>query len=207
MRDEGYVKFDSVLLDAPPPPEWEVEEANRWRDRLYGKGLIGAYDDGIGYGNISTRNRLAGEFLITGTGTGSLPMLFPEHFVRVVDYNIPGNRVVCAGTIHASSESMTHAAVYACDPGIGAVVHVHAADHWRRLLGTIPTTSAAAAYGTPDMAAEILRLYRATDFPSRGVMAMAGHEEGLLSFGADLEEAGARLLDMVSGPQSTPRLV
>ena len=198
MRDEGYIKFNSQLHNAFPPAEWDVEQVNLWRDRLFEMKLIGAYDDGIGYGNISIRSPHTDEFIITGTSTGGLALLFPEHFTRVKSYDIDRNSVVCEGKIHASSETMTHAAVYACDRDIGAVIHIHSAEHWRRLLGVIPTTSESAAYGTPEMAREIFRLYRETDFPVVRVMAMAGHEEGILSFGPTLDDAGARLMEILN---------
>ncbi len=44
------------------------------------------------------------------------------------------------------------------------------------------------------MALEILRLYRETGLPRRKLAAMAGHEEGIISFGCDLDEAGKVLL-------------
>ena len=197
MHDEGYVKFNSELHDSFPPAEWDVEAINIWRDRLYKMGLVGAYDDGIGYGNISVRSPHTVEFIITGTGTGALDLLFPDHFTRVKSYDISENRVICEGKVHASAETMTHAAVYACDRDIGAVVHVHSAEHWQRLLDQIPTTSQSAAYGTPEMAREIFRLYRETAFAVTGVMVMAGHEEGILSFGSTLDEAGSRMLDII----------
>jgi hypothetical protein len=89
---------------------------------------------------------------------------------------------------------MTHAAFYQADPAIGAVIHVHHLDFWKRLLHTVPTTAPEVAYGTPGMALEILRLYRETDLPRRKLAAMAGHEEGIISFGCDLDEAGTELL-------------
>ncbi len=197
--DEGYIKFHSELYQTPPPSEWVVEEVNTWRDRLYAMRYIGAYEGGIGYGNISVRSELLSEFIVTGSGTGSIPLLFPEHFTRVSSYSIDANSVVCEGQIHASSESMTHAAVYACAPDARAVIHIHSRDHWDTLLNKIPTSSASAAYGTPEMAREIKRLFDETDFREIRVMAMAGHEEGILSYGTSLTEAGTRLLAVLDG--------
>ena len=195
MRDEGQVKFESDLYECVPPSEWDVEEVNLWRDRLYALGYIGAYADGTGYGNISIRPAHLRQFIITGTSTGKIPLLLPEHFTRVSSYSIDRNSVVCEGRIHASSESMTHAAVYACAPDVRAVIHIHSMEHWQRLLNRIPTTDPSAAYGTPGMAREIRRLFEETDFPIGKVMVMGGHEEGILSYGATLKEAGRRLLE------------
>jgi len=196
--DEGYIKFNSHLHQTPPPSEWVVEEVNLWRDRMYALGYIGAYQGDIGYGNISIKSDLLDdEFIVTGSGTGNLPILFANHFTRVSSYSIDDNSVVCEGRIDASSESMTHAAVYACAPDARAVIHIHSRPHWEALLGEIPTTSGKAAYGTPEMAREIKRLFDETNFREIRVMAMAGHDEGILSYGASLDDAGRRLLDVL----------
>jgi hypothetical protein len=60
-------------------------------------------------------------------------------------------------------------------------------------LHRIPTTDAAVAYGTPDMAMEVGRLFRESDLAQVGLFAMAGHEEGLVSFGRNPAEALDRL--------------
>lgn len=197
MRDEGYIKFKSTLHQSIPPSEWDVEEINIWRDRLYTLGYIGAYDDGVGYGNISIKGKYLNEFIVTGSGTGHLPFLFPDHFTRVKTYSIDRNTVICEGPVHASSESMTHAAVYACDPAARAVIHIHSRKNWERLLNLIPTTDPSARYGTPEMAADIARLYRESDFGKIKIMAMGGHDEGILSYGKNLDDAGNRLLEIL----------
>jgi len=202
--DEGYIKFRSELYQGPPPSEWDVEEVNTWRDRLYALGYIGAYEGDIGYGNISVKSAFLNEFIVTGSGTGSLGLLFPEHFTRVSNYSIDENTVVCEGKIHASSESMTHATVYACAPDARAVIHIHSRPHWQKLLNVIPTTSSSAAYGTPEMAREIKRLFDETRFREIRVMAMAGHEEGILSYGTGVKDAGRRLLDVLDGRYQIP---
>jgi hypothetical protein len=89
---------------------------------------------------------------------------------------------------------MTHAAIYEADPTVNAVIHGHHLAVWARLLGTVPTTSAAVEYGTPEMAREIGRLFRESDVQERRIIAMAGHEEGLLSFAGTLHDAMTVLL-------------
>jgi L-ribulose-5-phosphate 4-epimerase len=64
---------------------------------------------------------------------------------------------------------------------------------WRTLLNRIPTTSNSVAYGTPEMAYEIMRLFRASDAQSREILVMAGHEGGIVTFGKNLEDAFAVL--------------
>ena len=193
--DEGYVKFQSQLNETYPPSDWDLDEIYLWRDRLYRLKYIGAYENGIGYGNISIRSQFTKEFIISGTATGNISTLLSDHFTRVSSYNLEENRVVCSGKVHASSESMTHAAVYDCDPTIKAVIHVHSKKFWEILKYQLPTSDPSAKYGTPEMATEIISLYQHSAFSKTGVMVMGGHEEGILSFGSTLDEAGKRLLE------------
>lgn len=53
-------------------------------------------------------------------------------------------------------------------------------------------------YGTPEMAREFPRLYHETDFADSGVAVMAGHEEGIVAFGADTGQAAERILASTS---------
>jgi hypothetical protein len=58
----------------------------------------------------------------------------------------------------------------------------------------VPSTGYNVAYGTPEMAREFVRLYRETEFAKEGVAQMAGHEDGVVSFGDTVENAAQRLL-------------
>ena len=93
-----------------------------------------------------------------------------------------------------SSESLTHAAIYESDAKAGAVVHCHDSRLWAAVLNQAPTTSKAAEYGTPELANEIMQLFPRTDVQSRKIVAMTGHEGGIVTFGKDLEEAFAVLM-------------
>jgi ribulose-5-phosphate 4-epimerase/fuculose-1-phosphate aldolase len=162
---------------------------------LFQAGLIGVYPDGIGYGNISVRgwDAKTGNFIITGTQTGHKPNLTAADFSVVTDYDIARNSVVCEGPVAASSEAMTHAAVYELDSRIGAVIHVHTRPLWQQGREFFPLTATEVAYGTPAMAAEMVRLYLGTRLPEIRVLIMAGHEEGVIAFGGSLAEAYATL--------------
>ena len=195
MIDEGYTKFlvdwqRSEALDLP-----QIDELNEWRRPLFDAGLIGVYEDlGIGFGNISMRVGGDGKFVISGTQTGHLDELGGEHYSLVTGYSLEHNHVTCRGPVQASSESMTHAAIYELDPAIQAIAHVHCEELWVGLMDTMPTTDASVAYGTPDMAKEFVRLYRECDFAKTGIAVMAGHESGLISVGSSMKEAAMRLL-------------
>ncbi len=193
--DEGYIKFNAHWTQSLSYSRQELAELDRWRQRMYEAGLIGAYDNGIGFGNISCRTEPGGSaFYITGSATGNVARLGAEHYSKVIRSSAASNELWCEGPIVASSESMSHAAVYGVLPDIQAVIHVHHRGMWEALLHRIPTTPADAPYGSPEMVAGIQHLLRTSDLPHIRFFAMAGHEEGLFSFGQTLEEAGTRLL-------------
>jgi len=197
--DEGYIKYESIWAPGPPPAAAVAEDLDRWRSELYAVGLIGYYEDlEVGYGNISVRAAGPGQFFITGTQTGHLEQTDRSHYTLVTSCDIDTNRVTCCGPVEASSEAMTHAAIYRLNLGIRAVVHVHSLDLWDSTRDVLPTTNPAVAYGTPAMAHEFERLYRHGGLAEVGVAVMAGHAEGLISFGATLEQAAKRILSLAA---------
>ncbi len=104
-------------------------------------------------------------------------------------YEFARNWLRYEGVAIPSSESLTHAAIYESDPTISAVIHCHDSVLWRTRLDRVPTTSKAIAYGTPEMAYEIMRLFTVSDVRSRDIFVMAGHEGGIATFGKNLEDA------------------
>lgn len=190
--DEGVVKYHCEWIRSGPLPGELLADLMRHRQWCFREGLIGEYPaERIGYGNISIRS---GEgFVISGTQTGAIEELGAEGYTEVIEANIEQNRLVCRGPVAASSESLTHAMLYRLDRSINGVIHVHNGEMWRSLLNRVPTTGADVPYGTPEMAGEIERLWRETDLPERRILAMAGHQDGIISFGANLDE-GIRVL-------------
>lgn len=198
MTDEGYIKFNAQWERTPPLPIASLTELQRWRRKLYGLSLIGAYEDGIGFGNISQRYGDADQFIISGSKTGNFAELTSMHYSLVTAVDIERNTLHCRGPVVASSESMSHVAVYSECPWVNGVIHVHDLEMWERLLHQVPTTARGATYGSPEMAYSIVRLLRETDLPERKIFVMEGHREGIFTFGRDLEEAGRILLDFVA---------
>lgn len=191
IPDEGYIKFRADWEPASSLPWTDLELLDYWRNRLYDSGLIGAYPDGIGFGNISRRWNEEGQFLISGSATGNYPRLTASHYSLVTKVNIDQNRLSCKGPILASSESMSHAVIYRECPEVQGVIHVHNLDMWERLLHRVPTTANDATYGSPEMAYSIIDLLKTTDLRSRRIFVMEGHREGVFAFGNSLEEAAA----------------
>lgn len=58
----------------------------------------------------------------------------------------------------------------------------------------LPTSRADVPYGTPAMAHEMDRLARETTLLERRLLAMAGHEDGVIAFGRTAAEVGATLV-------------
>ncbi|MGB0838957.1 MAG: hypothetical protein ACPGXL_02395, partial [Chitinophagales bacterium] len=114
IYDEGYVKYHCDWQQAPPLADSKIDLLNQYRQQMYDLGLIGFYPDlKVGYGNISQRYAQQDErFMISGTQTGHLTKLDARHYTLVKEYDITRNTLVCEGPIKASSESLTHAAIY-----------------------------------------------------------------------------------------------
>ncbi len=186
--DEGYIKFNAIWTKEKAFAKKLLLELNTCRQLMYDMKLIGAYDDGIGFGNISQRFQ-QNQFFISGSATGNFSQLDEGHYSLVTDFNVEHNWVKCKGPIIASSESMSHAVIYQECPEVNVVIHIHQLAWWKKLLYKIPTTSDQTAYGTPEMAKEIIRLFRESDVNKTRVFAMAGHQEGLFSFGKNYKEA------------------
>lgn len=190
MRDEGVIKFDCRWMEAENLPlDERIAELVDVRNELFRMNLIGVYPDGIGFGNISARVPGAASFVISASQTGHIPKCSAEHFTLVTTYSIKDNWVECIGPMRASSESLTHAMIYEVFHDATAIIHVHNNANWQRLLGTVPTSAESVPYGTPEMADEVRRLSRESDLRSSRIMVMAGHEDGILSFGATLRDA------------------
>lgn len=191
---EGYVKF---LFN------WEKEEIeipdeifqslDNERLRLFSRGLIGMYPDGVGYGNISVRTK-GGAFIITGSATGQYASLERKHYAVVSGYSFEGNSITCTGMTKASAESLTHAAVYEALPEVGAVVHAHCLNLWQKLLNNLPTTSTEIEYGTPEMALAVRSLVSEISAGCPNIIVMGGHREGILTFGKNIEEATNQII-------------
>lgn len=195
--DEGVVKYAALhdygkvetFVRALPPASREAAEAalrgfpelDAARTALHDAGLVGVTSTGIGYGNISLRLAEA-LFLISGSGTGAARVLGKEGYALVRECDPEANAVRSFGPVQASSEAMTHWAVYRAIPAARCVIHIHSP----RLFGALlaqdqPHTPASAAYGTPALSRAVSRL-AATLPPTGGVFVTAGHADGVFAY-------------------------
>lgn len=192
--EEGYIKFDCHWVKNKPISFDLLKNANKWRNIMYANNLIGIYDNGIGYGNLSIRYE-SSSFIITGSATGGLEELSEQHYTLVSEYSLEQNSLICNGPIKASSESLSHAVIYDCSPETNSVIHIHHLDMWKKYKFQIPTTNKNIAFGTPEMANEIKKLFFETDVSSKKIFVMGGHTEGIIAFGKSPAEAGEIVLN------------
>ena len=194
---EGIIKFNCI---------WEKGEIQLWKEtyfhlesaraKLYALGLIGIDPHGIGFGNISVRGDDEGTFMISGSATGGFAHLKQSDYALVTDYNISENTIFCTGLTQASSESLTHAAVYQSRPEAGAVIHVHCLWLWKKLLKDYPATSTEIEYGTPEMADAVGKMASEIKNSEEKIIVMGGHQEGILVFGSTLVEATVQVFNI-----------
>ena len=189
-----YVKFTYERARADIAPFDGFAELNECRRKLRELCLIGVDSNGVGFGNLSMRDGATRNFFITGSATAGIPELTLVDCAKVVAYDFERNWVSYEGGTVPSSESLTHAAIYESDAKIGAVIHCHDSGLWAVILNQAPTTSKTVKYGTPEMACEIIQLFQTGEVHRRKIFVMAGHEGGIVTFGGDLEEAFAVLM-------------
>lgn len=196
--NEGYIKFHCKLIKGNFPKK--IKELNKWRNKLLELNLIGAFPDGTGFGNISEKTKKG--FIISGTATGKIKKLKPEHYAEVTEFNLNENSLVCRGKIKASSESLSHAAVYDSAKKINSVIHVHSLKMWNALKDKVATTKKGVSFGTIEMAEEIKKLMKQKKIMQKKIIVMKGHKEGIICFGKNLNEAGNTLLNYLNGIDS-----
>jgi L-ribulose-5-phosphate 4-epimerase len=138
VSEAGSVKFICQQVPVEIGAFAGFAELNEYRRKLRELGLIGVDANGVGFGNLSIRDGATSRFYITGSATGRIADLIPSDYVRVVAYDFAKNWLRCKGPTVASSESLTHAAVYESDPTVFSVIHGHDvklwAAFWRRRL-------------------------------------------------------------------------
>ena len=202
MSETGSVKFTCQQVPVEIGAFAGFGELNEYRRKLRELGLIGVDANGVGFGNLSIRDGATSRFYITGSATGGIADLIPSHYARVVAYDFAKNWLRCEGSTVASSESLTHAAVYESDPTVFSVIHGHDVKLWAALLEEeAPATPKGVEYGTPEMAYAVRNLFKVTDVKRRKIFAMAGHEGGVAAFGRDVGEA----FGVLSRAKGSPR--
>lgn len=201
LTKDHIVKFRQEFVESERIEMPNLNELNAWRNILYNQKLIGE-NNGVGYGNMSQllppfdAQKNKKRFIITGSQTGGFKYLSKEHYALVLEYDSRLNFVgIQKGPIMASSEAMTHGALYDLDNDTRFVFHAHSPEIWnnaRKL--SIPLTKKDVKYGTPEMIEEIKRLFSNTNVKDLSIFATEGHEEGIFTFGRTATQAGCTML-------------
>jgi ribulose-5-phosphate 4-epimerase/fuculose-1-phosphate aldolase len=194
--DDGVIKYDrSNFTYCDRISEIECRDLEYQRKKLYHENLIGECPiHKVGFGNISVKYDLQQyhsttnpQFIITGTQTGKFSELNSTQYTRVIDFDIENLKLHSMGALEASSEALTHAAIYLSNPQIGGIVHVHSSSIWNGIItNTQFTTSKNIPYGTKEMAHAVMAFSKNHH---TGYFAMKGHEDGVVAFAPTIEEA------------------
>jgi hypothetical protein len=201
--DDGVIKYDrSNFSHCECIPEDEYFDLEYWRKKLYHLDLIGEYPEAqVGFGNMSGVRDYSKfyksshlQFIITGTQTGKYAELDGKHYTRVLDYQIDELKIEMMGAIEASSEALTHAAIYEANPKIKAIFHIHHAEIWKKMINDHSDfTAENIPYGTVEMAHATQKCIAGKN---AGVFCMLGHEDGVVIYGQSMQEAGELTLKL-----------
>lgn len=198
-EQEGVIKYQLQHSQKQINEKCSLSEINAWRTIVFRLEFIGQdperYDN-IGFGNISQRlNSQSSQFIISGTQTGHLENLRPEHYCLVVKADPRKNRIQSRGLRKPSSESLTHASIYQQDSSIQAVIHAHSPGIWNHTVAlNLPHIPADIPYGTVEMAIAVERLFQSGSLKQTSLFTMLGHEDGVVSFGGNMQEAAWELI-------------
>lgn len=198
--DEGYIKFDcqhtkAFWKDESMPlslsDEKKLQELDDFRTDLWRKNLIGVYENGIGFGNISMRAQE--NFIVSASATGAHEILGLTGYCLIPKIDINSNRVWSYGHLKASSETMTHAAIYQSASKVNYVVHVHDKALYTQLCSqeSAIKTQENIPYGTVEMAYALMEI--AKQYPCGACVVMGGHDEGILFYDIGIKEVRERM--------------
>ncbi|MEM9623021.1 MAG: class II aldolase/adducin family protein [Pseudomonadota bacterium] len=202
---EGTIHFAYELSppeNAAASPQ-TFAQLSAWRSVLHALQLLGQQPDryqGYAYGNLSCRSveENPEQFVITASQTSGHPNLLDEHLVRITHYNLSRFWIEAQGHEPPSSESITHAMIYAADPRISWVFHVHSSEIWQqRDALVLPATPADVAYGSAAMATAVSELLQ-THQSRPLVCATAGHEDGIFALAHNSRDCGGLLVSYLA---------
>ncbi len=196
-EQEGVIKYQ-LHHRHKNTQDYSISEINAWRSVMQRLQLIGQDDaryGGYGFGNISQRFENGGQFIISGTQTGHIPLLGKNDYCLVTAAMPELNRIDSEGACKPSSEALTHASVYLQDEKIRAVIHAHCPEIWHNTDKLqLAHTREEVAYGTPEMAQAVNLLFASETWRRCTVFTMLGHEDGVVAFGGSLQQAANAMI-------------
>jgi len=185
---EIYVgtKFETRFVEWRVPDDVRIIVLRKWCHRFAELGVAPAGEES-GAGNLSFRTDLG--FIITAAGA-NLGTLTDRDFVEVIRTDIGNRQIYERGVKEPSSESFLHDAVYRARPEVNAVFHGHDEAIMQSAEKLeIPVTMREQPYGTPELAAEVVRILNNVTF-----LVIRNH--GFLSPGKNMKEAGQAVVDI-----------
>lgn len=201
--DDGVIKYDlSGYIHSGNLEISEYKDLEQCRKILFKLNLIGEYpQEQVGFGNMSqkrdyhqyhTTNRP--QFVITGTQTGKFADLKGEHYTRVLDYDIKAMTLNAMGPVKASSEAITHGAIYLASSSINAIFHIHNENIWQGMINELdPSTPEDIPYGTYEMACAVKACINSQH---EGYFVMKGHKDGVVIYAESLERCSELTLEL-----------
>ncbi|NIP16376.1 MAG: class II aldolase/adducin family protein [Pseudomonadales bacterium] len=203
-EQEGVIHF---AYDLQTPDGAVTEETLRdtlaaWRTIFRRLGVLGHDPErygGFGFGNLSVRDpERPDEFVVTASQTSGQGGLRDRDLVRISGCNLERFWVDAVGHKPPSSETLTHAMIYAADPRIRWVFHVHSPEIWEHAEPlAIPCTAQEVAYGSPEMVravAELLEKHQSRPL----LFATFGHVDGVFACGPTARDAGGLLVSYLA---------
>ncbi len=192
----GYELRSRAAADRLDPALHRALEASRLR--LRESRLIGRDPrryGGLAFGNLSARECAGSDrFYITASQMTDADALSPEHWPRIDAFDMTRFFALVTGEHAPSSESVTHAVIYAAAGDIGCVLHVHSPEIWRHgsRLG-LAATGRHTAYGSRQLAREVEALL-AQRTGAELTFTTPGHEDGVFACGRGIEATTQSLL-------------
>ncbi|MCB1684309.1 MAG: class II aldolase/adducin family protein [Pseudomonadales bacterium] len=201
---EGIIRF---AYDLQPSVSSIVDEElfaqlKAWRTILTKLSLLGRHPrryDGLGFGNLSLRDpERPGEFIITASQSSGIRRIDQRNITRITNYNLQRFWVDACGEEPPSSETMTHAMIYAADPRISWVFHAHSPEIWSRAAAlALPCTPDTAVNGSGELVqavSDLLNRYHSRPI----VFATLGHTDGIFACGPTARDAGGLLVSYLA---------
>lgn len=203
---EGVVQFGYALNERPGAPLHP--DLLAWRELLMRQELIGQDPlryDGYAFGNLSARlaptkrgahatsSAKNGLFIVSASQAANRDHNDPATWTTIDSVNLARFWVDARGELPPSSETMTHAMIYAAEPNAQFVFHAHSPEIWNNADELmLPATGADVPYGSPAMSQAVIDLM-AANMSRPLVFVTRGHEDGVFALGPTARDAGGLL--------------
>ena len=205
-EEEGVVQFGYTLTPGPGAPLHP--DLLAWRELLMRQDLIGqdpSRYDGYSFGNLSARlaptnlgakatsNSADGLFIVSASQAAHRDHNDPATWTTVDTVNLGRFWLEARGELPPSSESMTHAMIYAAEPNAQFVFHAHCPEIWNNADALLlPSTPADVPYGSPQMSQAVIDLL-AANMSRPLVFTTRGHTDGVFALGPTARDTGGLL--------------